>query len=403
MSAAPAFITKSRFIKSLCLFFCLAFHGSSLFAIELSDSSRITLLTCAPGAELYSAFGHNGIRVTDYKENWDVVFNYGTFDDSQPGFYVNFVKGRMIYSITYESYPDFMQEYIEEKRGVIEQELRLSATDRKEIFHMLYVNALPENRNYPYDFFWDNCATRPRNVFENVLGHRLQYHNDSCGFEKNKTMHDMLRLYVHDRPWVDFGFDMILGLPCEVPATPRNQTFLPDYLAKMFGCATVDGQPFVTQTKKILDYPLPKIDTAIYPIYLTIILLLIGLILTLTEQKRQVHFYGFDFLLFFLMGFLGLFFISLWIFTIHYCVPKNLNVLWMLPTHAIVAFLLLLKRKPVWLGYYFLCTFSLMVILLITWKWNPQPYNYAFVPLIVLLALRAYTIYNYQKKIAVNP
>ena len=100
-------------------------------AIQLSDSSKISLLTCAPGNELYSAFGHNGIRVIDYKENFDVVFNYGTFDDQQPGFYVNFVKGQMIYSITYDNFPDFMQEYVEEKRSVVEQELRLTTDDKK--------------------------------------------------------------------------------------------------------------------------------------------------------------------------------------------------------------------------------------------------------------------------------
>ena len=63
--------------------------------IELSDSSQISLLTCSPGEELYSAFGHTGIRVTDYKNDFDVVFNYGTFDFDQPGFYTNFLKGKI--------------------------------------------------------------------------------------------------------------------------------------------------------------------------------------------------------------------------------------------------------------------------------------------------------------------
>ena len=380
------------------LFFALAILPIASKAIELSDSSSISLLTCAPGEELYSAFGHNGIRVTDYKEGWDVVFNYGTFDDTQPGFYVNFVKGQMIYSITYDNYKDFMEEYVQEKRGVVEQQLRLTPEERKKVFKTLYTNALPENRNYPYDFFWDNCATRPRDVFEKVLGARLQYHTDSGGFEQNKTMHDMLRLYVHDRPWVDFGFDLILGLPCEVPATPRAQTFLPDYLAKLFACASVDGQPFVTRTRTIIDAPLPKIGVPFRPIHLTLIFLLLGLIVTLTEWKTKRHFFGFDFTLFLVAGLFGLLFVSMWAFTTHYSVPKNLNMLWMIPTHFFAAFLLFKKQKPLWLQYYFLATFILMVLLLLGWRWSPQPFNLAFAPFMILLGLRSLSIYLFCNK-----
>ncbi len=368
-------------------------------AIELSDSAKISLLTCAPGQELYSAFGHNGIRVIDYKENFDVVFNYGTFDDQQPGFYVNFVKGRMIYSITYDNYPDFMAEYIEEKRSVVEQDLRLTSEDKKKVFAFLYDNALPKNRNYPYDFFWDNCATRPRDVFEKVLGSRLEYKTDSsCGFAQHKTMHDMLRLYVHDRPWVDFGFDLILGLPCEVPATPRNQTFLPDYLAKLFGCAIADGQPFVTKTTQLLDYKLPVIEVPFQPMYLTMFLLFLGFFIIYMERRRNTYYYKFDFYLFLFAGLFGIFFICLWAFTTHYSLPENMNMFWLIPTHFVAAWFLLKKEKPGWLKYYFLATYILMMVLLLGWKYNPQPYNSAFAPLIILLAARSITIFTHQQK-----
>jgi hypothetical protein len=282
---------------------------------------------------------------------------------------------------------------------VVEQELRLTVEDKKKIFAILYDNALPQNRNYQYDFFWDNCATRPRDVFEKVLGNRLQYHLDNGGFEQHKTMHDMLRIYVHDRPWVDLGFDLILGLPCEVLATPRDQTFLPDYLAKLFACATVNGQPFVSRTTNLLQYPLPVFDTPFKPIHLTTGFLILGLIVVMMERKRKTHYYIFDFVTFLFFGLFGMFFLCLWAFTTHYSLPKNLNMLWMIPTHAIVAFFLLSKKKPYWLRYYFIITYVLMLILLIGWKWNPQPYNYAFAPLIMLLAMRSFTIFTHQKSL----
>jgi hypothetical protein len=291
-----------------------------------------------------------------------------------------------------------MQEYIEEKRSVTEQELRLTAEEKKKVFAILYENALPQNRNYAYDFFWDNCATRPRDVFEKVLGSKLTYHTENAGFAKDKTMHDMLRLYVHDRLWVDFGFDLILGLPCEVIATPRNQTFLPDYLAKYFASATVEGHPFVTKTQTLIDAPLPSVKVLFQPIHLTVLLMVAGFGLLLLERKKSTHYYKFDFILFFVTGLLGLLFLCLWAFTTHYSVPKNLNMLWLIPSHTIVSFLLLKKEKPKWLGIYFLCTYILMMLLLIAWKWNPQHYNIAFAPIIILMAARSFTIFSDLKK-----
>jgi len=355
----------------------------------LSDSSRISLLTAAPGEELYSAFGHTGIRVTDFKNNLDLVFNYGTFDFEQPGFYSNFVKGKMRYMLSIQEFEDFMAEYIYENRSVSEQVLNLTVTDKQKIFSFLNNNAMPENCEYYYDFFWDNCATRPRDVFEKVLGERLQYHTDSANFEKNRTMHDMLRVCVGNRPWVDFAFDLVLGLPCEVIASPRDQTFLPDYLAKYIGSATVDSKPFVITKEFIQVYPLLATEAGFLPIHLSLILVLTGIIAWIIERRKRTHFYTFDFVLFFFTGLLGAFFLSLWLFTSHYSVPWNLNLLWLIPSHIFIAFLLLKKKKPLWLQFYFTGTFVLMAFLFIGWQWLPQHYNLAVMPLLLLLFFRS--------------
>ncbi len=391
MRARPAHSNRS------ILFFLFPFsfflgYSFPLFSIGLSDSSRISALTCSPGEELYSAFGHNGIRVTDFRNNFDVVFNYGTFDFEQPGFYTNFVRGKMRYMLSTERFGDFLRQYHYEKRTVTEQELNLTTGDKQKIFDFLYNNALPENCEYAYDFFWDNCATRPRDAFEKILGSRIQYHPEDAGFEQKKTMHDMLRIYVHHLPWVDFGFDLILGLPCEVPATPRNQTFLPDYLAKYFDCATVDGKPLVTSTKTILSFPPPVFHTSFRPIHLSTILVAAGFILWLIERKRRNHYYVFDFVLFLAVGLLGTLFLLLWIFSEHYAVPKNLNLLWLVPSHVIIAFFFLKKIKPQWMKFYWGSTAVMMFLLLLFWKWIPQHYNIAFMPLVFLLFLRSSSI-----------
>lgn len=377
-------ITATLFVFLLSLLNCQA--------VELSDSSRVSLLTVSPGEELYSAFGHTGIRVTDYKNQFDVVFNYGTFDFDQPGFYTNFLKGKMRYMISTDRFEDFISEYKYEKRSVAEQELNLEPGEKQKVFQFLYTNALPENREYFYDFFWDNCATRPRDVFEKTLGNKLQYHTENAGFVQNKTMHDMLRVYVHDRPWVDYGFDLILGLPCEKIASPRDQTFLPEYLAKYVGSATIYGQPFVTSRKFLLLYPLKSISPPFLPIHLSFAFVIVFMGIWYAERKTGRHYYTPDFVLFLLTGILGTLFLCMWLFTSHYSVPENMNMLWLIPSNLVIAFVLLKKNKPVWLKYYFAATYIIMILLFIAWKWLPQPFNPAVAPLIFILAFRSATI-----------
>lgn len=361
-------------------------------AMPLTDSSAVSLLTVSPGEPLYSAFGHTGIRVRDSTQGLDVVFNYGTFDDRQDGFYINFVKGKMLYGVTYDLFPDFMWQYENyEKRRVVEQVLYLTLADKQKVFDLLAENVKPENATYYYDFFWDNCATRPRDVFEKVLGHRLQYNEDVL--KNDLTMRQTLHQYVDARPWVAFGFDLILGLPCEVPATPRNQTFLPDRLSTLFAYAKVDSTPLVSSTNVLVDLPEVKIDSSAFtPIVFTFGLFVIGVLIGLWERFKNTHLWWFDVTMFFVYGFLGVFFLSLWAFTTHYSVPKNLNVLWLMPTHLVVSLLMMRNNKPSWLSIYMTLTLAAMLLLLLGWKWNPQPYNVAVIPLLLLVTNRALKI-----------
>ena len=199
----------------------------------------------------------------------------------------------------------------------------------------------------------------------------------------------MLRVYVWNRPWVDYGFDLILGMPCEVAATPRNQTFLPDYLAEYFKCATVDGKPLVTSHQTLIKFQDAETDSAFTPLHLNLVLVFIGFVVWFFERRNKTHYFSFDVLLFSVTGLLGTLFLSLWMFTAHYSVPQNFNLLWLLPTHLVVAFILLKKQKPQFLKYYFAFTYFLMIAVFISWKWLPQPLNIAVMPLVFLLSFRS--------------
>lgn len=377
--------------------FALLLPAANSKAQVLSDSNNVTLITVWPGNEIYSYFGHTGIRVTDYKQNFDVVFNYGTFDFDQPGFVANFLRGKMRYMLSVDDFALFKEQYIYEHRRVEEQELRLTQSDKQEIFHFLAVNAAPENREYFYDFFWDNCATRPRDVFFKTLGTRLKI--DSSAFDTKQTMRQTLKPYVAKDHWLDFGFDLILGMPCEIKAGAMAQTYLPDKLALMFDHTTVDGQPFVTGKQLILDIPPDTSeDKRITPFTVTFILFLITLGLYGLEWKTQKRFWWLDFVWFFFAGFMGTFFLCMWLFTSHYSVPENLNMLWLLPTHLVVSFFLFRKQKAKWQYYYYAATSAILLLLLIGWKFNPQPYNFAVAPLILVLLLRCWGVIAYGRK-----
>jgi len=368
---------------------------NSKASITLSDSARISLITCSPGAELYSCFGHTGIRVTDFKQQFDIVFNYGTFDFERPDFYTNFIKGLLIYMVDVDRFERFKMQYEYEERSVTEQVLNLNDEQRKSLFRILDDNVQPQNRNYRYDFFWNNCATRPRDVIESVVGDKLKY--NFAGFDSSRTMHDLLREYVHDRPWVDFGFDLILGMPCEVKALPRYQMFLPDYLSKAFAGASVDNLPLVSQTNHLLTYPQHlQAKMTFTPLLLSCVISLVSLLIIVWGLYNGREVVWLSNMLLFSTGLLGIFFLSVWLFTDHYSTRQNMNLLWLVPFNFIVFFVRFTKWNSKLKGYYLVLA-VLAVFQVLFWKWLPQPLNLAVLPLLFLLIVQYYSMYKYSK------
>jgi hypothetical protein len=380
---------------------CLLLFSFYATALPLSEKARISLLTCSQGNELYSCFGHSGIRVTDPELNADIVFNYGVFDFGQPNFYLNFMRGHMIYSMGIDRYSDFYDQYVYEKRDISEQEIILPLAEKQRIFDFLLNNAKEENRNYRYDFLFDNCATRIREVFEKNLGMEMQI--DYSSFDKNLSFRDLIDEYSWDKYWENFGMNLLIGLPVDAKATPSQQTFLPDYLSKAFANSyfiNADG------TKRKLCSP-PKIvlkakpikdsfSFEITPLIVFLFLFITIALITFIELRKGFNLYVFDVFLFFVAGFLGLLFLSLWLFTEHTTTARNLNLLWAIPTHLFFAFLLLSKRKSNLKRNYFLVTLVIQLLFIAFHSFLPQHIQPAMVFISGILAVRAYRIYKSQ-------
>ena len=374
-----------RLLPFLFLFCCLS-------AAAQSDTShlRISLLTCSPGAELYSTFGHTAIRVTDSVRNIDMVYNYGTFDDRDPNFYVKFTKGIMRYALSNYSYQEFLQEYQYENRGVIEQELLITGDQKQRLYAALQQNALEENRYYNYYFHTDNCTTRARDMIVRQTGAAVVFKNILP--EKTPTFRNLIYTYLDkgNQYWSKFGIDMFLGKNFDDKVTNEQAMFLPDYLMKGLDNATADNHTLAAPKQVALAVaPVPPSFTIFTPLFLFSVVFVIITLLSFSANKWAQRFLNvFDCIFFLFVGIFGILIVTLWVIRVDTVCRNNFNVIWALPTHFFAAFVVYLKRK--WLQQYFRGVFALTGLFTLCWFFIPQQINVAVLPLLGILLMRSY-------------
>ncbi len=386
--------------KILVLLLLLACSGQPSFSqtVALTDSAKISIITLgASQGELYSAFGHSAVRVYDLEHGLDLVFNYGVFNFNQPHFYLNFARGYLYYMLDAYPYPLFRNYYMEHNRFVHEQVLGLTQNQKQQIANFLFWNIQPQNQTYRYDYFYNNCATKVRDAFKIVLKNEVAF--DSSFIKTNYTIRNLTDIYLQQQPWGDLGIDICLGLPMDKKALPFEYMFLPDYIESSFDHATnkLLGQPLVKE--KIIVYE-PEPEKApfhwYHPWIVFGIFLALASSLTWRDWQRKKLSTWFDVVLFLTVGFLGILLLLLWTLTDHKAAATNFNLLWALPTHAIIAFILLRKQKPRWLQPYFLVTTILSALLLGSWHFLPQSLNVFLMPVVGVILLRALVNFSHR-------
>ena len=368
----------------------------SSFSQSDSCSIKVSLLTCSPGTELYSIFGHTAIRVRD-DSNFDIIYNYGTFDFEDPDFYKKFVKGKLRYFVSAEMFDTFVLEYQYEKRGIVEQQLNMSCGERQRLFDALRENSKEENKYYEYQYLFDNCSTRPRDIIAKGFNGTISFKN-ILPFPP-PTYRNLIHEYLDkgEQHWSKFGIDLLLASRIDRKVTDLEAMFLPDYLERGFDSATVDGRRTVSEKKVLLRNMRAsnQRDPWFTPLLLTSVLLVIGIILTFIKTRRAQKLTDvFDIAYFLILGLMGCFMLFMWFGTDHELCRDNYNLLWALPTHAVMAFFVL-KKKP-FVKKYFGVSALLAALFLISLPILPQEMNSAFLPLILLSAIRS--ISRYMKK-----
>jgi len=385
--------------KFILILFVLTALKSYSQNVKLSDQAQVSVITCGPfQGELYSAFGHSAFHIYDPALGIDDAYNYGIFDFNQPNFYLNFARGYLYYKLGVHDYQQFKNHYILHNRYIHEQILNLTPEQKQRMYNYLQWNSLPENENYRYDYFYNNCATKIRDVVITVFKEDVTF--DGSYIKTDYTIRELTDIYLKYQPWGDLGIDIGLGLPIDKQATPSEYMFLPDYIESGFDHATIKQNgadvALVKETSIVNESRAEELPKGLpNPLYFFSVIALVAIALSVMNFRERKLSNWFDSILFGAAGLVGLVLIFLWFATDHKASAKNLNVLWALPTHliAILAFI----RQPKWLGKYFLVTAVLTGLLLISWPMLPQKLHYALVPIVLALTVRAFTQYRLRR------
>ena len=306
--------------------------------LEKYDSIEVSLLTCSPHEEIYSLYGHTALRWHDLHQSGpsagnDIAFNWGIFNFNKPYFVLRFVFGLTDYELGIMPFQYFCTYYEKWGSSVTEQVLNLSNEEKMKLEAALQENLQPENRIYRYNYFYDNCSTRPRNIIEECINGKVEYaqHEDYT-----PSYREMVGVCTRNHPWGTFGNDILLGIKADFKTDMRQQEFLPDNLLYDFDRAQIyaDGtyRPLVKERRMVV---LPGVqiiekDFPLTPTECAVVLLIVALLLRGLEWKLKKVFVWWDVLLMLAQGLAGCVLFAM-IFSQHPTTSLNLQILLLNP------------------------------------------------------------------------
>lgn len=381
--------TKAFILALLLTLAGMNAHAQQQMSIEatLGDSSFVSLLTCGPGDEFYTTFGHTALRVCDSTIGLDVVYNYGTFSFSDGWlFYLRFARGDMRYRLSRYSMDGFLYEYFGEGRWVEEQVLDLTLQERNNLLTMLEVNYLPEYRYYQYDFFRDNCATRVRDMICQSLIHRKWGGEQPTIAKDNESYRSLIYPYMEDNLlWWRFGLDVILGYNTDKPCSTWEYMFAPNELMNQMDTAVMSdtGRPLCKERHQLLAQGREGPAKSVSPTLVFWLLALVVVVLTYWEWHKGLKLRWLDIILFLAAALVSVLIMFLWFFSIHYCTRPNWNLLWASP--LFFYFLFAGRRSNMWVV---LIQMLLLLVVISGMLWMPQQFNVGVLPLCFILFVR---------------
>ena len=358
----------------LTLFLPATTHGQ---ALPMDAPTTASLLTCGPGDDFYTTFGHSAIRICCPQEGIDKVYNYGTFDFNTPHFYWKFMCGRLDYQLGRTTFDHFMAEYRYEGRWVKEEPLNLTPQQVNNLYILLETNYLPEYRYYRYDFFANNCATRVRDIIYSASGADTVLYRQTPSQSYRRLVAEPLKGTME---WWRLGIDILLGLPVDHHCTAPERMFLPlemsAEMAQGEWSSSTGNKPLVDKGHMLLAADREATPRSFPPLVVFSLLLVAVALLSLNGRRIA----WLDRTLFIIAGTLGLFLVFMWAGTDHLCTARNLNLLWASPLLLLIA--IRLDRSPHWALWLQEGAFAVAAVWVIWCGLSP-----ALLPIILTLAL----------------
>ena len=371
-----------------------------------SDSLRVSLLTCGPGQEVYNLFGHSAIRVKNEATGVDYVFNYGIFSFNTPNFVLRFCLGQTDYQLGVQYYDDFVWNYQMQGRFVHEQVLNLTEQEKLQLVAALEENYLPENRIYRYNYFYDNCATRPRDMVERAINGEVRYTEDMDTPQEALTYRGLVHEYTAKQPWSRFGIDLLLGSEADKPISRRASMFVPFYLEEYFHTAQkadLQGRNsgLIAEELEITaqdesDWPSP---TPLTPMRVFLLLFILVAALTAWGIKQGRSLWGLDLLVFAIAGIAGCIIAFMVLFSEHPAVSPNYLLLLLHPLHLIFLYHIVKRVKKLQRSVYLGANMVVILLFLAFWALIPQKFPIEIVPLALILLVRCISniVLSYRK------
>lgn len=354
------------------------------------ENTQISLLTCSPGDLIYELFGHTAIRIQDDSHKLDFVVNYGLFDFDQPHFVYRFVRGKTDYTVGVSYTRSFIQSYAERGSSITESTLNLTLAEKQDLLNRLNENLQPENRIYRYNFIYNNCATKVRDIFDMSIKRKLSYptHVDSYSFR------EAIMLYTETAPWSQLGFDLCLGARADRTATQREMLFLPEVLGETYASAmltdSIGIQPLCLQTSQIIPATQEKGTAWFSPTLCAYLLLLMVLYASFFLNKHKIWLKRMDVLLFTINGIGGCIILFLILYSQHPFTGQNYNILWMNPLTLFPLITCIFPFMKKINGLFYLGATVMFLGFVIVMPILPQVFNLAVLPWVLTLLLRSY-------------
>ncbi|NDI97565.1 DUF4105 domain-containing protein [Flavobacterium sp. LaA7.5] len=356
-----------RFITTLLLLLSFFISSKTFAQLPLSEQAKITLLTCDPGEELYSVFGHTAIRIADTDTGMDVVYNFGSFDFSTPNFYLKFIKGDLQYFVSISSYNDFIAEYIYLERAVYEQELLLSTAQKQRIFSELNSILLSDRRFYTYKFIDRNCTTMVADIIAANIEGEISMETP----DKGKTNREILYGYLDNHFYEKLGINLIFGYKTDKTA---DKLFLPLELKEGIENTSVNGKPLAKPAVTIVESNGKIQESSVWNSFYSFAFVMIILMLFVKNKTVRLTYM-------IITGLLGIFFLTVGFYSFHNEITQNYNTLLINPLFLLLAFFSITnKAKAIQITAY---ACMALLLIYITYMLN-KPHIFIMIPIIIL-------------------